>query len=210
VAEAERKEAIMRGYLLRTSAFALVIVGSGGVAGAQQQQPPQSDGQQRLQLENWQHTPSGKMGAEEPSSHAAETQLQSNAAFVNGALAVPGAPANTDTVPGKFSQKNAADDELVTIAYTFKTLTDDQRSAVYQTLKGQPTSSAFNADVGVELPPNIELRPVPAELAERVPQTREYSYAVTGDRVLLVGTSRIVAGAFADANVPMSEGRRGP
>src|SRR5262249_31402022 len=31
-------------------------------------------------------------------------------AFVNGALAVPGAPANTDTIPAKFSEKNAADD----------------------------------------------------------------------------------------------------
>src|SRR5262249_49570553 len=48
-----------------------------------------------------------------------------NAVFVNGALAVPGAPANTDTVPAKFSAKNAADDKLITIAYTFKTLTDD-------------------------------------------------------------------------------------
>src|SRR5437899_2058803 len=199
----------MRRDLLWTSACALAFVGSVGLAAGQQPSPP-ADAQQRSQQENAQQTPSGKMGKEEPSSHAPSAQPQQNAAFVNGALAVPGAPANTDTVPAKYSQKNAADDELITIAYTFKTLTDDQRRAVYQMLKGQPTSSAFNADVGVEPPPNIELRPIPAELAERVPQTREYSYAVTGDRVLLVGTSRIVAGAFADANVPMREGRRGP
>ncbi len=98
----------------------------------------------------------------------------------------------------------------LSIAYTFKTLTDDQRRAVYQALKGQPTGPEFNADVGVELPPAVELRPVPAELAAHVLQTREYSYAVTGDRVLLVGTSRIVTGVFVDANVPTSEGRRGP
>jgi len=165
----------MRRDLLRTGAFALAFAGSVGISAAQQPQ--------RSQQDNAQQTPSGKMGKEEPSSHAATAQPQQNAVFVNGALAVPDAPANTDTVPAKFSQKNAADDELITIAYTFKTLTDDQRRAVYQMLKGQPTSSAFNADVGVELPPNIELRPIPAELAERVPQTREYSYAVTGDRV---------------------------
>jgi hypothetical protein len=35
-----------------------------------------------------------------------------NNALVNGALAVPGAPANTETVPAKFSAKNAADDKL--------------------------------------------------------------------------------------------------
>ena len=58
-----------------------------------------------------------------------------NAVLVNGALAVPGAPANTDTVPAKFSAKNAADDKLITLAYTFKTLTDEDRRAIYQALK---------------------------------------------------------------------------
>jgi len=129
-----------------------------------------------------------------------------NAVFVNGALAVPGAPTNTDTVPAKFSAKNAADDELITIAYTFKTLTDDERRAVYQALKDQPAGSAFNADIGTKLPPGIELRPVPDEVAARVPQTWDYRYAVAKDRVLLVGTGRIVVGIFADA--PVSEGHR--
>jgi hypothetical protein len=132
-----------------------------------------------------------------------------NAAFVNGALAVPGAPANTDTVPAKFSAKNAADDKLITIAYTFKTLTDEERRAIYQALKGQP-AAAFNADVGTELAPGIELRPVPDEVTARVPQTKGYRFAVANNRVLLVGTSRIVVGVFGDANAPASEGRRGP
>jgi hypothetical protein len=129
-----------------------------------------------------------------------------NAVFVNGALAVPGAPANADTVPAKFSAKNAADDKLTTIAHTFKTLTDEERRAVYQALKDQPAGSAFNADIGTKLPPGIELRPVPDEVAARVPQTRDYRYAVAKDRVLLVGTGRIVVGVFAD--VPVSEGHR--
>ena len=195
--------------LLRISTLALAFVAGFGLAAAQQQSPP-ADAQQRLQLENWQHTPSGKMGTEEPSAHAPDTQPQQNAAFVNGALAVPDAPANTDTVPAKFSPKNAADDALITIAYTFKTLTGDERRTIYEALKDQPAGSAFNADVGTELPPEIELRPVPDELAARVPQSRDYRYAVTHDRVLLVGTSRIVAGVFAGANAPVSEGRRGP
>ena len=133
---------------------------------------------------------------------------QPNAAFVNGALAVPGAPANTDTVPAKFSQKNAADDALITIAYTFKTLSDDQRHAIYDALKGQPSASAANADVGTELSPSVELRPVPDQLAAQVPETKGYRYAVTQDRVLLVGTGRVVAGVFGDRNAPVSEGRR--
>ena len=46
----------------------------------------------------------------------------------------------------------------------------------------------------------IELRPVSDEVAARVPQTRRYRYVVASNRVLLVGTSRIVVGVFADAN----------
>ena len=109
-------------------------------------------------------------------------------------------------MPAKFSAKNAADDKLITIAYTFKTLTDDERRAVYQALKDRPAGSAFNADIGTKLPPGIELRPVPDEVVARVPQTRNYRYAVAKDRVLLVGTGRIIVGVFAD--VPVSEGHR--
>ena len=196
----------MRRDLLRTSALALAFVGSVSFAAAQQQPPP-ADAQQRSQQDQAQQIPSGQMGKEEPSSHA-QTQPQPNAAFVNGALAVPGAPANTDTVPAKFSQKNAADDALITTAYTFKTLTDDQRHAIYDALKGQPSASAANADVGTKLPPSIELRPVPDQLAAQVPETKGYRYAVTQDRVLLVGTGRVVAGVFGDRNAPVSEGRR--
>ena len=77
--------------------------------------------------------------------------------------------------------------------------TDEERRAIYQALKSQP-AAAFNADVGTELPPGVELHPVPNEVAARVPQTRGYRYVVAKDRVLLVGTSRIVVGIFADAN----------
>jgi hypothetical protein len=52
--------------------------------------------------------------------------------------------------------------------------------------------------------------PVPDQLAARVPQTKDYQYAATHDRVLLVATSRIVAEVFAGPNVPAGEGRRGP
>src|SRR5262252_6197378 len=176
----------MRYALLRTSALALAFAAGIGLAAAQQQ-PPAADVQQR----------------------APNAAAPANAAFVNGALAVPGAPANTDTVPAKFSAKNAADDALITIANTFKTLTDEQRRAIFGALKDQP-AAAFNADVGTELPLGIELRPVPNEVTARVPQTRDYRYAVGNGRVLLVRTSRIVVGVFGDANAPVSEGHRGP
>jgi hypothetical protein len=43
----------------------------------------------------------------------------------------------------------------------FKALTDEQRRAIYQALKDQPTGSSFNADVGTELPPAVDLHAMP-------------------------------------------------
>jgi hypothetical protein len=153
------------------------------------------------------------MGAEEPGSHAPSQKPADNSVFVNGALAVPGAPENADTVPAKFSAKNAADDKLITLAYTFKLLTSEQRRAIYDGLKGQPAGPAFNADVGVELPLSVELRPVPNDVAARVQQTGDYRYAVAADRILLVSpVNRVVVGVFMDdGQAPKGDqGRRTP
>ena len=200
----------MQYALLRTSALALAFAASAGLAAAQQPPPP-ADAQQQSQQDKAQQTPSGQMGKEEPSSHAPETQPQPNAAFVNGALAVPGAPADVDTVPAKFSTQKAADDQLITTAYTFKKLTDEERQRIYQTLKDQPAGSAFNADIGTQMPASINLRPLPSELTERVPQTGGYQYAVAGNRVLLVSPiSRVVVGVFPEVKaIEAGEGRPG-
>lgn len=182
-----------------------------GAAGAQQL-PPAAAGQQQIQQERAQQTPSGKTGTEEPSSHAPSPQNAPQDVFVNGALAVPGAPAESDTVPAKFSTRNAADDQLITVAYTFKTLTADQRRAIYQALKDQAAGLAFNADIGTELPLAVDLRAVPDQLIASVPQTRDYRYTVADNRVLLVSpTTRIVVGVFPDAKaIEETAGRRAP
>src|SRR5882757_6923730 len=91
---------------------------SAGLAVAQQPPPAAEPQQQQQQQDKAQQTRSGKMGKEEPSSHAPSDKPADNSVFVNGALAVPGAPANTDAVPSKYSEKNAADDKLITLAYT--------------------------------------------------------------------------------------------
>src|SRR4051812_25256844 len=187
---------------LRTASLVLALLGStalGAGDAVAQQPPPAAEPQQQQQQEKALQTESGKMGKEEPSSHAPSQKPTDNSVFVNGALAVPGAPANTDTVPAKFSEKNAADDKLSTAAYTFKLLTDQQRAAIYTGLKGQPAGPAFNADIGIELPPSVELRPVPNDVAARVAQTADYLYAVANDRVLLVTpVNRVVVGVFKD------------
>jgi hypothetical protein len=202
----------MRLELVRTCAV-LVLVLWGAVESAAAQQSPAAESQQQQQQDKAQQTPSGKMGKEEPSSHAPSDKPADNSVFVNGALAVPGAPANTDTVPAKFSEKNAADDKLITLAYTFKLLTDEQRRAIYEGLKGQVAGPAFNADIGIELPSTIELRPIPNDVDARVPQTKDYRYAVADNRVLLVApVGRFVVGVFMDdvQGSKPGEGRRTP
>jgi Protein of unknown function (DUF1236) len=200
----------MRRDLVQAGALALAFLGGTAVAIAQQPPPP-ADGQQQTQQEKAQQTPSGKAGTEEPSANAPAAKPQSNDVFVNGALAVPGAPENTDTVPAKFSEKNAADDKLITVAYTFKLLTDEQRRAIFDALKDRPAGAAFNADVGTELPTAVELKAVPDEVTRRVPQTSGYRYAVADNRVLLVSpVTRIVVGAFPDAKGAEGQGRRTP
>ena len=200
----------MHREFLRTASL-LLLLGGTSVALAQQPSPP-ADAQQQSQQEKAQQTQSGKTGTVEPSAQAPTDKPAANAVFVNGALAVPDAPANSQTVPAKFSAQNAADDKLVTLAYTFKALSDEQRQAIYQALKDQPVGQAFNADIGVELPSAVELHPMPAEVANRVPQTRDYRYAVADNRILLVAPiNRVVVGVFPDAKaIEAGEGRRTP
>ncbi|MGZ3329481.1 MAG: DUF1236 domain-containing protein, partial [Xanthobacteraceae bacterium] len=72
---------------------------------------------------------------------------------------------------------------------------------------------AFNADIGVELPSSVELRPIPNDVSARVAQTKDYQYAVADNRVLLVSpTGRFVVGVFMDdVQAPKAtEGRRTP
>jgi hypothetical protein len=183
---------------VRTSAIVATFVLGLTPALAQQPSPP-AEPQQQQQQEKAQQTPSGKMGKEEPSSHAETAKPQGSAALINGALAVPGAPTDTDTIPAKFSEKNAADDRLITVAYTFKLLNAEERYAIYQALKGQPAGTASKADIGTELPLSTELRTVPDEIVVRVPQTKGYQYTVAGNQVLLVSpATRIVVGVFSD------------
>jgi hypothetical protein len=180
-----------------TSAIILSLVTGVSPAVAQS---PAPEPQQRTQQENWQHTPSGQMGKEEPSSHAPSAKPMDNAALVNGALAVPGAPQNSETVPAKFSEKNAADDKLVTVAYTFKTLSPEQRRAIYQGLKDQAPAQSVVSALASELPIEVTLQSVPEAVAAQVPQIRGYQYIVLADQVLLVSpATRIVVGALSDA-----------
>lgn len=93
----------MRAHRFTLSAIALLA--SLGVAAAQQQIPanqatnPIGDGPFKSQ----------QGGKEEPSSHASgvNNDAANDAVLVGGKLNVPGAPQDSQTVPSKYSKRNA-------------------------------------------------------------------------------------------------------
>jgi hypothetical protein len=150
-----------------------------------------------MQADKAMQTPSGKAGKEEPGSHAPSVPATDTMVLVNGALAVPGAPQDTDTVPAKYSAQNAANDKLITLAYTFKALPNDQRQAIYQDLKDEQPVASLNARIGTVLPVTVATRIVPDRLTAKVPATQGYHFAVSDKRVVLISpASRAVVGVF--------------
>ncbi len=196
----------MRTNLLRSTAIMLALVGS---MAASAQDAPRDTG---AAIDAGKPSDTGPRGPLPGPNANPPQSAQQPAEASNPVQPVPGAMPGSDTVPSTLSEKNAADDKLITIAYTFKTLTGEQRRAIYQALKDQPAGSAFNADIGAELPSSVELQPMPNAVAAQVPQTKGYQFAVADNRVLLVSpASRIVVGVFPDAkDLETTGGRHSP
>jgi hypothetical protein len=105
---------------------------------------------------------------------------------------VPGAMPNTDDVPSALSPKNAQDDALPVAAYRLKHLTDAQRQTVYRALTAnQNAAKPANAstqhfEIGMELPLEAPLQPVPADLAGSASGLDGLQYQVAGNQLILV------------------------
>jgi hypothetical protein len=69
-------------------------------------------------------------------------------------------------------------------------LTPVQKRAVYQSIsktqKNNAAPTGFRVTVGASVPPSVSLAPVPATIAELVPQTRGLDTAVVEGQVVLV------------------------
>jgi hypothetical protein len=149
--------------------------------------------QQKSQQEKAQQTAPGRAGTTEPSSHAPTAPPDASWVFENGRLITPGAPADSQTVPAKFSERNNALDELPTMAFPLP-LTDDQRQRIRETVSKTPvaTANVHSADL---LPDDVEVRVLPPQLTAEIPAVRNLSYVRTSAGVLLVSPSnRIVVG----------------
>jgi hypothetical protein len=153
---------------------------------------PATTDQQR-QGEQAVSTPSGKTGKEEPTAHA---PTQSTAVLVDGKLNVPGAPADSQTVPAKFSERNDKIDKLPIMAMPLG-LSDEQRRAILDSVKqANPPVQTTAAKPAEELPMDIVVHDL--GVSANVPQVANLKVVRTSDRVLLIQPSnRIVVGEIA-------------
>ena len=109
---------------------------------------------------------------------------------VESAQPVPGAMVGSDAIPSTISERNASDDKLPTLAFRLRNLSDDQRRAILRSVKpdaDRSTGTSYRApEVGMVIPQNEPLRPLPPELGDRIAEVKDLQYKITGDAVLLV------------------------
>jgi hypothetical protein len=141
---------------------------------------------------------------QEPRTKVPGTDGQASV-LANGKLAVPGAPADVDTVPSKYSDRNAADDKLSIAEYRLKGLSAEQKQQIHKALSapgnGQASGSAGLPDkTGAEVPASLvlnDLKPVPSAVADKIPALDGSAYLVVGGKVILVdATTRTVIGVI--------------
>jgi hypothetical protein len=172
----------------RLSVLAAVLLAGLSVAAAQQA-PKSPDGH------NDQAKPA-QNGAEEPGAHPA-APADTNV-FVDGKLAVPGAPQDGQTVPSKISERNARLDATPIMALPLG-LSDEQKQRVAESVarSNAPVSeiSAKPADI---LPATTPVSEFSADVKAAAPILADIGFIRTKDKILLVrAPNMVVTGELA-------------
>jgi hypothetical protein len=150
-------------------------------AGQQAPQNPQGDGPFKSQ----------QGGKEEPGSHSSGPAT-STEVFVNGKLAVPGAPEDSQTVPSKVSERNARLDATPIMALPLG-LTDEQKRKVLESvMKANLPVSQISAKPADMLPQTTQVQQLPDDVKAAVPMMSDISIIRTSDKILLVRAPNMV------------------
>jgi hypothetical protein len=159
-----------------------------GVAAAQAPQGPGDNAAKPNSLPD-------QNAAQEPTAKAKPDTQPSPGVFVNGALAVPGAPINTETTPAKFSAQNDADDKIPIMARGPR-LNDEQKKQIFAAVRQARVSAAdVKAMATSELAGDVELREWPSGVVGNIPAVTGTKYVLLADKILIVQPSnRIVTG----------------
>jgi hypothetical protein len=188
-------ERFMRNMTTRLGLSAVLMVSYASLAAAQQ---PSADPAQQQRHEQMLQTVPGQNGKEEPSAHAPATAADPNAAFVNGKLAVPGAPENSQTEPAKFSTRNAALDIVPTMARPLN-LTDDEKHRIAESVaKANTPVTRISAKLADILPDSVTPSDLPREVADIV-AVQGLKYVRLPDKIVLVrAPNMVVTGEIAN------------
>lgn len=128
-------------------------------------------------------------GKEEPSSHVPTAATE---VLVNGRLAVPGAPADSQTVPAKFSERNAKLDKLPIMALPLG-LTDEQKRDIAQTVsQGNAPVSDISAKPADMLPADTPVTAFSDKVKDAAPMTSGLHFIRTRDKILFVRANTMV------------------
>jgi hypothetical protein len=133
-------------------------------------------------------------GTQEPSAKVKGTAPDPGV-FVNGLLAVPGAPVDSEMAPSTVSARNAASDKLPIAAFRLKHLNDAQRREIAQELGKQreqaigPAGASGEYVVGSSVPAPValqELAPLPEALVAKLPELSGTGFMHAGGKLVLV------------------------
>jgi hypothetical protein len=141
-------------------------------------------------------------GAQEPAAKNPGSDGNA-AALSNGMLTAPGALADVDTAPSKFSARTAADDQLATVGYRLRHLSADQKANLYTEIgkSGSAPNAQGTASVGAEIPLDLALgglKPLPEAVTVRFPELSGLTFAILNGKLALIDpTMRIVVDVAA-------------
>jgi hypothetical protein len=171
-------------------------------ASSQEQQQTTGSGnpQSRSQTDRALQTESGRAGKQEGGSPVPAVppgNKNDTAVLIDGKLAAPGAPTDSQTVPSKYSARNAALDRVPIMTMPLP-LSDDQKRLIYDSVSEAPASPEADAVAPTHvLPSSVVLRQLPAKISQEIPAVRKLHYARFANKVLLVEASnRIVVGVI--------------
>jgi hypothetical protein len=149
---------------------------------------------QNKQGDNATHSTPGRAGTEEPGSHAPS---QDSAVLVNGKLDVAGAPADSQTVPAKFSQRNNAIDKLPIFGMSLGFSEEQKRAIADAVRESNAPVTASTAKVSDELAMNVVAQDWPASVTD--PAFAKLKFVRVQDRILLIEpANRVVIGEIAN------------
>ncbi len=162
-------------------------------------QPDQSlvNQAQTSQPSNQANPPSNQAQTTSPSNN--QTQSANPPPSGSNQAQSPTGNGSTNTAQQPNNQQNTADRSSNTNVNASVNINDQQRTRISQSishLNAQPLNSVnFSLSVGTAVPRDVRLQPLPADVAEVVPQYRGYDFVLVKDEIVIVEPSsyKIVA-----------------